>query len=597
MPLEGKACDEFHRCEPGFACVEGACLSSLPDAGEPRADGGESDDAGEGTGDAGSSDAGSSDAGSVDAGPDDAGSVDAGPADAGPADAGPADAGQSDAGPPRATDGLVALYLFDEGGGDVLHDRSGLAPAIDLTISGTTTWTADGLLCFGEGGLAATSVAPARITNACRAAGAVSLEAWFTPQQFVGGTKHRLVTLPVEGLELSSLPANLPAGALRGLDASYTPLDATSPYALATNLGTLGSSSGEPIPAWPPGEGVTLRVPLATTPGLVGVIGGSAELSGSTVFTVIAPALATQTVGGVDYEVAEGFELDMPVDTSAVSAELTDRMRTLAFPPAGSGYIGQLYVGAGGPSAIYRATGGALAHLGTGDGVTGPDDGMSQMAFSPSDSDYGDSLYLCAASGGGGDGMFRVTDAGGFAVVNGFNNCNGMMFDPSGRYGAAGAATLYANINATSFGQVASDGGLVEYGEVLPFAGSGYRMTGFSGSSAFGEDVLLVDPATGTLWTTPELDTGTPVQRLTGLSEPSSIVPTGGPVFGDAALLSERAAGTVSVLRGDFSRDVVISGLLQPTALATPESDEAEAEVWFLESGRGRILRLRPAAP
>ena len=136
--------------------------------------------------DAALADAATPDASSPDASPPDASPPDASPPDASPPDASPPDAAPIDAAPPpdRITDGLVGLWTFAEGAGGVIHDTSGVAPALDLVAADAN------VLAWGAGTV--TLLDKTRITLpvdgarnrasvAARTAGQATVEAWVVP--------------------------------------------------------------------------------------------------------------------------------------------------------------------------------------------------------------------------------------------------------------------------------------------------------------------------------------------------------------------------------------------------------------------------------
>ena len=122
----------------------------------------------------------------IDASAPDASAPDASAPDASPPDASPPDAAPIDAAPPpdRITDGLVGLWTFAEGAGGVVHDTSGVAPALDLVAADAN------LLAWGAGTV--TLLDKTRITLpvdgarnrasvAARTAGQATIEAWVVP--------------------------------------------------------------------------------------------------------------------------------------------------------------------------------------------------------------------------------------------------------------------------------------------------------------------------------------------------------------------------------------------------------------------------------
>lgn len=102
------------------------------------------------------------------------------------------------AGVPRVTDGLLALYRFDEGMGTAVADQAGVGAPLDLTIDGAEfQWHSDGL--FVEGAIVS-SVAPAtKIIEGCQATGEMTVEAWVTPAAPTMTGPARIVTLSDSG--------------------------------------------------------------------------------------------------------------------------------------------------------------------------------------------------------------------------------------------------------------------------------------------------------------------------------------------------------------------------------------------------------------
>lgn len=91
--------------------------------------------------------------------------------------------------PARVTAGLQAIWPFDEGAGDVVHDRRGLTPAYDLTrqIAANTAWSTDGLT-FVTPTVAKSAVMLGRPVAACSLAKIGALEAWITATNDTQGT-------------------------------------------------------------------------------------------------------------------------------------------------------------------------------------------------------------------------------------------------------------------------------------------------------------------------------------------------------------------------------------------------------------------------
>jgi hypothetical protein len=83
----------------------------------------------------------------------------------------------------RYEGGLIAKYQFKEGTGAVAFDTSGVEPALNLNVSGDTSWVGGWGLAFGPGGgKAQGSVATSRkLYDQTRSSGEFSVELWAAP--------------------------------------------------------------------------------------------------------------------------------------------------------------------------------------------------------------------------------------------------------------------------------------------------------------------------------------------------------------------------------------------------------------------------------
>jgi Tol biopolymer transport system component len=98
----------------------------------------------------------------------------------------------------RVTDGLLALYAFEEGSGTTVHDTSGVSPACDLTIEypANTAWTTGGLeITAGPYTRLIGPTANTKFATACSASDQVTLEAWIAPAQASQVGPARILTL------------------------------------------------------------------------------------------------------------------------------------------------------------------------------------------------------------------------------------------------------------------------------------------------------------------------------------------------------------------------------------------------------------------
>ncbi|MCD4812287.1 T9SS type A sorting domain-containing protein [bacterium] len=100
----------------------------------------------------------------------------------------------------RVTSGLVVLYTFEENSGDIIHDTSGVMPALDL-IDNTptaTSWIVGGLSVNTCTVIASTQAAT-KLYTACTASNEISLEAWVNPQNITQEGPARIMTFSLDG--------------------------------------------------------------------------------------------------------------------------------------------------------------------------------------------------------------------------------------------------------------------------------------------------------------------------------------------------------------------------------------------------------------
>jgi hypothetical protein len=92
--------------------------------------------------------------------------------------------------------GLQARYTFEEGRGEVIHDVSGAEDPIHLEIADLSAveWNDEGLKVTGSTLIASPAV-PSRMTEAIRATGEITIEAWITPANTNQAGPARLVSL------------------------------------------------------------------------------------------------------------------------------------------------------------------------------------------------------------------------------------------------------------------------------------------------------------------------------------------------------------------------------------------------------------------
>ena len=98
-----------------------------------------------------------------------------------------------------AADPVVA-YTFHEGMGDVVHDVSGVEPALDLTVAdpGNISWIADGGLSIDKETIAISEGPATKVIEACVASDAITVEVWHKPANEIQGGPARMVTISID---------------------------------------------------------------------------------------------------------------------------------------------------------------------------------------------------------------------------------------------------------------------------------------------------------------------------------------------------------------------------------------------------------------
>ena len=96
----------------------------------------------------------------------------------------------------RITDGLLALYTFEEGSGATVSDVSGVGTPLDLTISdpGAVSWGPT-TLTVNDPTLIASPGAATKIISAVQASNAITIEAWVASASLTQDGPARIVTL------------------------------------------------------------------------------------------------------------------------------------------------------------------------------------------------------------------------------------------------------------------------------------------------------------------------------------------------------------------------------------------------------------------
>ena len=95
----------------------------------------------------------------------------------------------------RVSQGLVAFYDFNEGGGATAVDSSGVVPSLNLTIADpdSVAW-GPGTLTLADSTVVSSSAAP-KLVSACQGSNELTVEAWITPDNATQSGPARIVTM------------------------------------------------------------------------------------------------------------------------------------------------------------------------------------------------------------------------------------------------------------------------------------------------------------------------------------------------------------------------------------------------------------------
>ena len=94
----------------------------------------------------------------------------------------------------RFESNVIALYEFSTGSGGTAFDTSGVNPAIDLNLSGDTSWVGGFGISMTDGKAQGSTAASAKLTNRISATNEYSVEAWVVPANVNQDGPARIVT-------------------------------------------------------------------------------------------------------------------------------------------------------------------------------------------------------------------------------------------------------------------------------------------------------------------------------------------------------------------------------------------------------------------
>ena len=94
----------------------------------------------------------------------------------------------------RFESNVIALYEFSTGSGSTAFDTSGVNPAIDLTLSGDTSWVGGFGISMTDGKAQGSTTASRKLTDRLSATNEYSIEAWVVPANVTQDGPARIVT-------------------------------------------------------------------------------------------------------------------------------------------------------------------------------------------------------------------------------------------------------------------------------------------------------------------------------------------------------------------------------------------------------------------
>jgi len=174
----------------------------------------------------------------------------------------------------------IARWMFKEGTGSTAFDTSGVDPAINLTLSGNTSWDSAWGLIFGTGGAKAqgSTATSSKLYSAIAASGQYSLELWAAPANvtqtnafmasYSGGTTLRNFTLAQDAMQyqayarstasdangappLTTAAANMNAqAALQHIVLTYDPTNGRKLYVNGNFTGDVDTLTGGTLANW-----------------------------------------------------------------------------------------------------------------------------------------------------------------------------------------------------------------------------------------------------------------------------------------------------------------------------------------------------------
>jgi hypothetical protein len=154
---------------------------------------------------------------------------------------------------------IIARWMFKEGTGSTAFDTSGVDPAINLTVSGNTSWDSAWGLIFGTGGAKAqgSTATSAKLYTALTASGEYSLELWAAPANvtqtnafiggYSGGTSLRDFTLAQDAMQYQAYGRSTASDSNGAPPLTTAPANMNAQAALQHIVLTYNSTSGRQL--------------------------------------------------------------------------------------------------------------------------------------------------------------------------------------------------------------------------------------------------------------------------------------------------------------------------------------------------------------
>ncbi|MGB5440741.1 MAG: LamG-like jellyroll fold domain-containing protein, partial [Gammaproteobacteria bacterium] len=229
--------------------------------------------------------------------------------------------------PTRVTANLVSFYPFAERTGNVVHDLSGSASPMDLTISGSVNWYGAGNGMVMNGGRVGTEGPATDLINALRASNTSTFEIWVEPANITQAGPARMISVggdtTNQNFMLGQIGDDVEARLL------HTGKQSQNDPGLATNNGVLDASLVHLVHTYD-GSEERLYINGVQQSQTIAAAGGYGNWDMSQLFSIGNEATSNQPYNGIIRLVAV---YDRPLDTAEIQ-------QNFASGPAATGDAG-----------------------------------------------------------------------------------------------------------------------------------------------------------------------------------------------------------------------------------------------------------------